>query len=261
MFCPACGAASDNSARFCASCGRALPVLEPDPGAQTPPASSSPEAAHPSPTEPPSGPTQGPLSNAGASSAPPSYEPYPTAAPPSFASPSAYGSPTWAATSTGPLSAFGAPLAGWWQRVGSILLDGLVLGVPWLIFTAIVGSVSGTNASIQFGNSKDTLYSSGNSSLVLLLVYIVIQALYFSCFNGQGTGQTVGNRAPGIAVRDAETGEAIGLGRGLVRWLVRIALYCALILPGVLNDLFPLWDKRRQTIADKAARSVVIRLK
>jgi uncharacterized RDD family membrane protein YckC len=142
-----------------------------------------------------------------------------------------------------------------------MLLDGLVLGVPWLIFTAIVGSVSGTNASIQFGNSKDTLHSSGNGSLVLFFVYIVIQALYFSCFNGQGTGQTVGNRAPGIAVRDAETGEAIGIGRGLVRWLVRIALYCALILPGVLNDLFPLWDKRRQTIADKAARSVVIRLK
>jgi uncharacterized RDD family membrane protein YckC len=141
-----------------------------------------------------------------------------------------------------------------------MLLDGVVIGVPWIIFTAILSSVSGNNLSIQAGNSNGSIRSSGGS-WVLLLVFTLIQALYFSCFNGQGTGQTVGNRVPGIAVRDAETGEAIGIGRGLLRWLVRILLYLAFILPGVLNDLFPLWDKRRQTIADKAARSVVIRLK
>jgi uncharacterized RDD family membrane protein YckC len=142
-----------------------------------------------------------------------------------------------------------------------MLLDGLILGVPWLVFTAILNAVSGNTATVQLGNTTDSVRSSGSGSWVLLLVFVIIQGLYFACFNGQGTGQTVGNRAPGIAVRDADTGEAIGVGRGLVRWLVRTALYSALILPGVLNDLFPLWDKRRQTIADKAARSVVIRLK
>ena len=100
-----------------------------------------------------------------ASSAPPPYEPYPTTPPPSFAPPSAYGSPTWAATSAGPLSAFGAPLASWWQRVGSMLLDGLVLGVPWLIFTAIVGSVSGNECDHSVRKlERDTLHSSGNGS-------------------------------------------------------------------------------------------------
>jgi uncharacterized RDD family membrane protein YckC len=142
-----------------------------------------------------------------------------------------------------------------------MLLDGLVIGVPWVIFTAILNAVTGDNVTIQTGNSNGSIRSSSGASWVLLLVFLIIQAVYFSCFNGQGTGQTVGNRAPGIAVRDAETGEAIGIGRGLLRWLVRILLYVAFVLPGVLNDLFPLWDKRRQTIADKAARSVVIRLK
>ena len=45
-----------------------------------------------------------------------------------------------------------------------------------------------------------------------------------------------------------------------MRWLIRLLLYVAFIIPGLLNDLFPLWDSRHQSIADKAARSVVIRL-
>jgi uncharacterized RDD family membrane protein YckC len=95
----------------------------------------------------------------------------------------------------------------------------------------------------------------------ILVATAAIIGLYFSLLNGIGTGQTVGNRAPGIAVRDAKTGEVIGFKRGLLRWFIRFVLYLALVLPGLLNDLFPLWDSRNQTIADKAARSVVIGLK
>ena len=90
---------------------------------------------------------------------------------------------------------------------------------------------------------------------------IVVAGLYFSILNGTHSGQTAGNHAPGIAVRDATTGLAIGFWRGLLRWFIRFVLYLAFGLPGLLNDLFPIWDSRSQTIADKAARSVVIRLK
>jgi len=260
MFCPACGAASDDRARFCATCGRALPVLEPEPSAD-PAGISSQESPPPSSVEVPPVASNDAASTPPLGSAPSPFEPYPTTPPPSFSTPPGYGVPTWAPTSKGPLASFGAPLASWWQRVGSMLLDGLILFVPWLILSSISSSLFGTNTTVRIGNTHEAVRSSGVAGLVLLLFYIVVQALYFACFNGQGTGQTVGNRAPGIAVRDAETGEPIGIGRGLVRWLVRIALYGALFLPGLLNDLFPLWDKRRQTIADKAARSVVIRLK
>ncbi len=114
---------------------------------------------------------------------------------------------------------------------------------------------------MEIGSRTVTTKSLGAGGVGLFVVFVIVQALYFACFNGQGTGQTVGNRAPGIAVRDADTGEPIGIGRGLLRWFIRALLYAALVLPGLLNDLFPLWDQRRQTIADKAARSVVIRLK
>lgn len=99
--------------------------------------------------------------------------------------------------------------------------------------------------------------------------------LYFVLFNGLGTGQTLGNRAAGIAVRDATTGRAIGIARSFARSLVRTLLYAALLIPafvevpipalilwipGLTNDLFPLWDARRQTLADKVARSVMVKV-
>jgi uncharacterized RDD family membrane protein YckC len=160
------------------------------------------------------------------------------------------------------LASFGAPLARWWQRVGSMLLDGLIVFVPLLIINAILNAAFGTEHLVRSGNGlafARTIQGPAHVAIVILMV--AIEGLYFSILNGVGGGQTVGNRAPGIAVRDAVTGEAIGFGRAVLRWFIRFILYAALILPGLLNDLFPLWDSRRQTIADKAARSVVIRLK
>jgi uncharacterized RDD family membrane protein YckC len=142
-----------------------------------------------------------------------------------------------------------------------MILDGLLPGIPLGILNSVLLAVFGHDHLREVGGRLVTVKTDGGVGVLFFLVVLVVQGLYFACLNGQGTGQTVGNRAPGIAVRDVDTGEAIGLKRGFVRWLVRFALYIALIIPGIVNDLFPLWDAKRQTIADKAARSVVIRLK
>ncbi len=60
-------------------------------------------------------------------------------------------------------------------------------------------------------------------------------------------------------VRDAESGMPIGTRRSFVRFLIRFVLYLAVVVPGVVNDLSPLWDARRQSFADKVAKSVVVR--
>jgi len=159
------------------------------------------------------------------------------------------------------IAPFGAPLAGWWQRVGAAILDGLVLGVPFIILQVVVIQVFGTEHDIVTTEMVIPQRSiSRGAEWTFVLFFFVVQAIYFSLLNGRGRGQTPGNRAPGIAVRDLETGEAIGGGRGLLRWFVRFFLYAALILPGILNDLYPLWDARSQSLADKAARSVMIRV-
>lgn len=146
---------------------------------------------------------------------------------------------------TGPVTAYGAVLSSWWPRVGSMLLDSLVLAVPTLVINALFAHAH-THAGAAAGS---------------LVADMAIGAAYFGLLNGTGTGQTLGNRAAGIAVRDVRDNTVIGLGRGLLRWFVRFALYLFLVLPGILSDLWPLWDGLRQTLADKAANSVMIRVR
>ena len=153
-------------------------------------------------------------------------------------------------------------LARWWQRVGSMLIDALVLGIPLTILNAIATSAFGArHLTLEANGFRVTRALDGGPRIVVLVLLTAMGGLYFAALNGRGRGQTIGNRAPNIAVRDAATGEAIGVWRGLLRWFVRFLLYAALVLPGILNDLFPLWDQRRQTLADKAARSIVVRLR
>jgi uncharacterized RDD family membrane protein YckC len=271
MFCPACGTSSATDDLFCRSCGKALPPSAPTAGADSPAAADwstfpppPPPAASVDPQEfspsdvataqafPPAMPPPPPFG------APPLYPtyPYPAYPPP--------GGPFQAASPAGGrLTSFGAPLARWWQRVGSLLLDYLIVVVPLAIVNAIMNSAFGTVHTVKLLNGTFETQRSiqGPAHALILIGTAAIMGVYFSILNGTGNGQTVGNRTPGIAVRDATTGEVIGFKRGLLRWFIRFVLYLALILPGLLNDLFPLWDSRSQTIADKAARSVVIRLK
>jgi uncharacterized RDD family membrane protein YckC len=252
MYCPDCGTKADDDDKFCQNCGKPLPITAHGPAAETAPAH---QGLPPFPTT--------------SSSSSPSYEPYP-AGPPSSGISGGYdgppgSAPPWQSVATlagGRLSPFGAPLAGWWQRVGSMVLDSLILGVPLGIVDAVLNSRFGTAHTVFISNSFRVVHTlQGGAHTAVILGSIAVVGVYFSISNGTGRGQTVGNRAPGIGVRDVETGQIIGLMRGILRWFIRTVLYAALLLPGLLNDLFPLWDSRSQTIADKAARSVVIRLK
>src|ERR687889_281273 len=87
------------------------------------------------------------------------------------------------------------PRAGFWQRFGALILDGLILFVPSIIITLILGSGALTQL-------LETLISLG----------------YFTYFEGGPTGQTLGKRALGIRVYDFRQGGPIGYGRAFVRW-------------------------------------------
>jgi uncharacterized RDD family membrane protein YckC len=39
-----------------------------------------------------------------------------------------------------------------------------------------------------------------------------------------------------------------------------LVLWVALVIPGLIDVLFPLWDPRHQTLHDKAAGSIVLRV-
>lgn len=129
-----------------------------------------------------------------------------------------------------------------------MLLDLVLLVIPTLIAESI--------AAATVANSS----SSAAPELAALIAATTVSGLYFGILNGSGRGQTFGNRAAGIGVRDLHTGQVVGLGRSVLRWLVRYVLY-VFVVPGILSDLWPLWDPLHQTLADKAAGTVMLRLR
>jgi uncharacterized RDD family membrane protein YckC len=90
---------------------------------------------------------------------------------------------------------------------------------------------------------------------VLAAAAIIGGIVYYAKLEG-GSGQTLGGRALGIRVADADTGGSIGTARGVGRYFARIlsALVC------FLGYFWMLWDPRKQTWHDKMVRSVVVKV-
>jgi uncharacterized RDD family membrane protein YckC len=136
----------------------------------------------------------------------------------------AYGQPQ-------PSAYAGAQLASWGRRVGGTLLDVLIFGIPLAIIDLIIG-----NRAVS-----DIL------NIILSLVLGYLNGAY---------GQTPGKRIVGIkVVRDAD-GALLGGGMGIVRAICHILD----TIPCLLGYLWPLWDNKNQTFADKLMSSVVLKI-
>ena len=84
--------------------------------------------------------------------------------------------------------------------------------------------------------------------------------LYYTVCYAEG-GQTLGKMNGRIAVRrDGDEESSLGYVRSLLRALVPPILWALLIIPGLLDVLWPLWDPKKQTLHDKLVGSVVVRV-
>ena len=63
--------------------------------------------------------------------------------------------------------------------------------------------------------------------------------------DGGPSAATVGTRALHLSVRVDSTWAPIGYGRALGRRFLGTVLWWLLVLPGLLDVLWPLWDDRR----------------
>ena len=123
-------------------------------------------------------------------------------------------------------------LAGWWQRVGATVIDGLI--------TAVI-------SLIALGGGRGAYYA---ASFLITLVYTTVLLV--------ARGQTVGMMAVGTRVVQAQTGARLTVGPAVARWFVE-ELLAVTIIGGLLDILWPLWDSRNQTLHDKVANSLVVR--
>jgi uncharacterized RDD family membrane protein YckC len=126
------------------------------------------------------------------------------------------------------------PLADWGQRASGILIDIAICIVP--VILAII-------------------FVAAKVAVLGVLMYLVIIGLevWFAVQVGT-TGQSPGMRVVGLKCVSTTTGQPIGAGMGIVRWI------CHVIDGAIcyIGWLFPLWDQKRQTIADKIVSTVVV---
>ncbi|GGK35155.1 hypothetical protein GCM10010124_29800 [Pilimelia terevasa] len=135
--------------------------------------------------------------------------------------------------------------ASWVRRVGASLVDGAAVSVP-----VIAG------ASVQ-GATMQGASPSGAGAVAYWIGLLISLGLWvFNRLIRQGgTGQSWGKSVLGLRLVGEETGRPVGAGMAFVRELAHVIdqVLC------MVGYLFPLWDTRRQTIADKLLKTVVVR--
>jgi uncharacterized RDD family membrane protein YckC len=166
-----------------------------------------------------------------------------------------YGQPPYGQQGYGATAGY----ANWFKRVGAYLIDQIatsIAGLPlWIGYGMLVASTeTTTNAD---GTVSTTMDDPSGTSLVLILLGVITSLAFFvwnSCIRQGRTGYSIGKSVLGIKLVGERTGQPIGAGLSFVRQLAHIVDS----LPCNLGYLWPLWDRKRQTFADKIMNTVVL---
>ena len=123
-----------------------------------------------------------------------------------------------------------SPYASWGQRVLAYLIDIAPIVILELIFVR----------------------------LFALFLIVALASLGWTVYNrwyqGGTTGQSLGKKVLNLRLVSEETGQPIGMLMAFVRDICHF-------IDGIIcyvGYLFPLWDAKRQTIADKIVKTVVV---
>jgi uncharacterized RDD family membrane protein YckC len=150
--------------------------------------------------------------------------------------PGGYGQPPAGAAPYGqPMSSGwqGPPLASWGLRVQSSFIDYFALALLATLVRFTISSTLGT----------------------LISLAAIVWGLYNAYQSGE-TGQSYGKKIAGTRLLREQDGQVLGGGLAIGRYFLHILD----AIPCYLGFLWPLWDGKKQTFADKIVKSVVIKV-
>lgn len=198
---------------------------------------------------------------------PPGYPPpgYPPAGypPPGYAPPGPAG--PWTGHASPPMPFLVSPLpplAAWPYRAGAFLVDQLVPGALSIIGMAVwipsyvraVRALASSPTPPDPAAMQAALFGPGYGLLMLLSVVGLSFSLWNRTFRQGRTGQSLGKQLLGIRLLNERAMAPVGAGAAFVRELAHyidgVAMY--------IGYLWPLWDPKRQTFADKICGTVVV---
>ena len=154
---------------------------------------------------------------------PPGYDPNA-----GYGQPPAYGGMPGGGMPAAPGQWAGPPLAEWPTRAAGWLIDTVISLVPYVILLRI------------------------NVALALLALLGILG--YQLVIQGQ-TGQTIGKKVMNIKLLREADGQPVGVGMSIGRYFVHFLD----AIPCYIGYLWPLWDAKKQTFADKILQTVVVK--
>ncbi|MGW4246062.1 RDD family protein [Nocardia sp. NPDC004722] len=198
----------------------------------------------------------------------PAYDQSPYGAPqqPAYGAPQqpAYGAPQPAygapQPAYAPFGGYGAQYASWGARVGAYLIDYLIVFVPAMILYFIAGAAGTSKVECTTSSTYDVNCTGGGMNafgyILMLLAFAVSfgGSLYFAYMEGT-TGQTIGKKTVGIKLIRESDGQPVGFGLAFGRRLLHVID----ALPCYIGFLWPLWDDKKQTFADKIVNTTVVK--
>jgi uncharacterized RDD family membrane protein YckC len=158
---------------------------------------------------------------------------------------------------TGPAFVFGG-YASWISRVIAYLIDAFLGGLAsfpiWIGYGLLISNATTTTDA----NSVEHVHvHSTAASTVLILIGVLTGLAFFiwnQCIRQGRTGATIGKSLLAIRTVHADM-QPIGAGLAFLRYLLNIVNG----LPCYLGYLWPIWDAKKQTFADKIMSTYVIK--
>ena len=161
--------------------------------------------------------------------------------------------------------------AGWWRRVGALILDGFIstlLLVPGALLVALLLLAGPRRIYESTDRFEETTTFEGPTPAFIVAAVIVgfvwflaTIAFYYGHIQGR-KGATWGKKALGIEVVRQDTGEPMGFWPGIGRWFFPALLgNLSVGIFSLLDGLWPLWDKNKQSLHDKMMKTYVVESK
>ena len=150
----------------------------------------------------------------------------------------------------------------WFTRVGGSIIDILPAAVVSGIGQGVAFGTADNNCVSNGGEYDYGVYCTSNFSALGIIMYVLssLLVLAYIIWNWgyrQGTtGQSIGKSVMKFKVVSEKTWQPIGFGLSIVRQLAHIvdSLVC------YIGWFLPLWDAKRQTLADKIMSTVCVPL-
>ncbi|MFC7243430.1 RDD family protein [Catellatospora aurea] len=145
--------------------------------------------------------------------------------------------------------------ASWLRRVGAAVVD-LLIAAGFVVLAYVIDGPEVVAPSLDPRTGQVVPGAPSGGGVVYWTVLLTGLAVvgYNRWIQAGDTGFSWGRRVLGVKLVGDGTGTPVGAGRAFLRDVAHLvdALIC------YLGFLFPLWDAKRQTLADKLARTVVV---